>query len=61
ADGNEAGWVSSGTHCPYLGHAVCMGYIPADKAEPGTRYFADVRGRVIELEAVALPFYKIAR
>lgn len=61
SSGNEAGWVSSGTHCPYLGHAVCMGYIPADKAQPGTRYSADVRGRVIELEVVTLPFYKIER
>ncbi len=57
--GEKAGWISSGTHCPYLGGAVAMGYIPVEMAEPGTHFNADVRGRMVEVEVVELPFYKI--
>jgi len=57
-DGEKIGWISSGTHCPYLGYAVAMGYVPVE-SEDGTHYNVDVRGRMVEVEQVALPFYKI--
>ena len=56
--GDKIGWISSGTHCPYLGYGVAMGYVPVE-SEDGTHYNVDVRGRMIEVEQIPLPFYKI--
>ena len=54
----KIGYTTSGTHCPYLGYAVAMGYVPKENAEVGTKLEIDVRGRRIEAEIVPLPFYK---
>ena len=60
-DGRKIGYTTSGTHCPYLGYAVAMGYIDKTEFEEGRRLSADVRGRKVEMEIVPLPFYKIER
>ena len=60
-DGKKIGWVSSGTHCPFIGKGVAMGYIPVEEIEIGKHLNADVRGRMVEVEIVKLPFYKIER
>ncbi|MEG1683618.1 MAG: glycine cleavage T C-terminal barrel domain-containing protein, partial [Oscillospiraceae bacterium] len=60
-DGRKVGWVSSGTHCPFLGHAVAMGYVEKPEVADGAHFNADVRGRLVETELVPLPFYKIER
>ena len=60
-DGKKLGWVSSGTHCPYIGKGVCMGYIPVEEIEIGKHLNADVRGRMVEVEIVKMPFYKVER
>ena len=52
------GHTTSGTHCPYLGYPVAMALIDAAHAEIGTRLTVSVRGRKVEAEVVALPFYK---
>ena len=36
-----------------------MGYIPAGQIEIGRHLNADVRGRMVELEIVPMPFYKL--
>ena len=36
-----------------------MGYIPAGQIEIGKHLNADVRGRMVELEIVPMPFYKL--
>jgi len=59
--GEEIGWVSSGTHCPYLGYAAAMAYVPSAGYEPGTEVAVDVRGRKVEAVIVPLPFYRIIR
>lgn len=52
----EVGYVTSGTHSPTLGHAICMLRVKVDyKDKPLT---ADVRGRRLALEVVPSPFYK---
>ncbi len=58
ADGRKIGATTSGTHCPYLGYAVAMALVEADCAQPGKVVEADVRGRRVACEIVALPFYK---
>ena len=40
---------------------VAMGYIPAQDIEIGKHLNADVRGRMVELEIVPMPFYKLER
>ena len=55
------GHTTSGTHCPFLGCAVAMALVKAEYAEIGTRLTVVVRGRKVEVEVVALPFYKRAK
>ena len=60
-DGRKIGRTTSGTHCPFLGHDVAMAYIEKAEFEEGKHLNADVRGRMVEVEIVPLPFYKITR
>lgn len=55
-----AGMTTSGTHCPFLGYPVAMALLNVDHTEIGTKVNVAVRGRKIEAEIVALPFYKRA-
>ena len=57
-DGQKIGETTSGTHCPYLGHAVAMALVKTGNEAPGTAVEVDVRGRRIAAEVVPLPFYK---
>ena len=59
-DGNVVGEVTSGTHCPYIGQAIAMAYVPAEMAVIGNTVQIDVRGRMIDAEIIKLPFYKKA-
>ena len=56
ADGNDAGMVTSGGFGPSAGGPVAMGYVPAGGTEPGTTYFAEVRGNRIPVTVHPLPF-----
>lgn len=57
----QVGRTTSGTHCPYLGRAVAMGYVEIPHSTPGTALEADVRGRRVAVELVPLPFYDVKR
>jgi aminomethyltransferase len=56
--GKIAGRTSSGTFCPFLKEALAMALVDAEIAVPGTPVEVEVRGRKIEGEMCALPFYK---
>lgn len=56
----KVGFVSSGTHCPFIGQAVGMAMVPVEYKEPGTKLLVDVRGRKVECEVIKTPFYKRA-
>ena len=60
-DGTEIGHTTSGTHCPYLGYPIAMALVNADTCEIGSSVQVEVRGRQVEAEVVALPFYKRAK
>lgn len=60
-DGKEIGHTTSGTHCPYLGYPIAMALVDADTCEIGSSVQVEVRGRMVEAEVVALPFYKRAK
>jgi aminomethyltransferase len=56
--GEPVGKTTSGTFCPFLKEALAMALVDVKCAEPGTPVEADVRGRRIEAEICALPFYR---
>lgn len=60
ADDKLIGMTTSGTHCPFLGYPIAMALLDVDHTEIGTKVTVIVRGRKIEAEIVALPFYKRA-
>lgn len=57
-EGQQIGLTTSGTHCPYLGYPVAMALVEKDSVEIGDKVEVEVRGRKVEAEVVALPFYK---
>jgi aminomethyltransferase len=54
--GEPAGSVTSGGFAPTVGGPIAMGYVEPDMAAPGSRLFADVRGRAVPAEVVKMPF-----
>jgi aminomethyltransferase len=52
------GEVTSGTHSPTLDVGIGMGYVPADRAAPGTELTIDVRGRPRRASIVKKPIYQ---
>lgn len=57
-NGEKVGHVTSGTHCPFIGKAIAMAYLPKSLSEVGQQVQIDVRGRMIDAEVIKLPFYK---
>jgi len=53
---NPAGRITSGGFGPSADHPVAMGYVRTELAKPGTKLFADVRGKQIAVEIHPLPF-----
>ena len=51
------GEVTSGTHSPCLERGIGMAYVPAQRAQPGTRLEIDVRGRVRQAIVERKPLY----
>jgi glycine cleavage system T protein (aminomethyltransferase) len=52
------GEVTSGSHSPMLDIGIGMGYVPAERAQPGTELTVDVRGRPRRARVVKKPIYK---
>ena len=57
-DGERVSEVTSGTMAPFLGKAIGMTYLPAQRAEPGVEIEIEVRGRRLPAVTVPLPFYR---
>ncbi len=60
-DDRPVGMTTSGTHCPFLGGAYAMALVRAEVPATGAKVEVDVRGRRVEAETVALPFYRRPR
>ena len=54
--GNKIGVVTSGTMSPTLKEAIGMGYVPIDKAKPGSEILIQIRKKQVPAEVVNLPF-----
>ena len=57
AAGTEVGIVTSGILSPTLGHPIALAYVEASQAEVDTELNADVRGKLLPMTVVDLPFY----
>jgi aminomethyltransferase len=55
-DSAAAGIVTSGGFGVSLNAPVAMGYVPCSAAQPGTRLFAEVRGKRLAVTVAKLPF-----
>lgn len=53
---NPVGRVMSGAFGPTVEAPVSMGYVPADLSKPGTRLFAELRGKRVGVSVASLPF-----
>ena len=58
AGDKKIGITTSGTHCPYLGYPIAMALVEDGSIAQGEKVEVVVRGRKVEAEVVALPFYK---
>ena len=56
--GTAIGIVTSGTMAPSVGKAIGMGYVPTEKASPGSSIYVEVRGKLLQAVVVTLPFWK---
>ena len=56
-EGNEVGFVTSGTVSPSLGYGIALGYVPSELADPDTEIGVRIRDRVIPALVARLPFY----
>lgn len=54
--GERIGEVTSGLLGPTIGKPIAMGYVPPELAALGTRVNAIVRGKVVPMEVVTMPF-----
>jgi aminomethyltransferase len=54
--GSVVGRVTSGGFSPSLGRAIALGFVPPERATPGTALQVLVRGRAQAAEVVPLPF-----
>ena len=59
--GELVGEVTSGGHSPTLDRNIGLGYVAVKLAVPGSRFSVDIRGKLVEAEAVPLPFYSRRR
>lgn len=55
-EGQEVGRVTSGGFGPTVSGPVAMGYVTREHSDLGQKLFADVRGKALPVEVVALPF-----
>jgi len=56
AQGNEIGFVTSGTQSPSLGKAIGMAYVTKENAAEGSEIFIMIRDKAVKAQVVKIPF-----
>ncbi len=54
--GPAIGRVTSGTLAPTIKQPIAMGYLPSEVATPGSKVWAEVRGKRIPMQVTTMPF-----
>ncbi len=57
-EGEEVGYVTSGTKTPTVNRALALALIKSAQAQKGTKLLIEVRGKKLAAHVVARPFYK---
>jgi aminomethyltransferase len=60
-EGEDVGFVTSGTFSPTLNKPVGIGYLPPELAAPGTEVDVIIRDRPERMAVTELPFYRAKR
>lgn len=55
AEGEDIGYVTSGTQAPSLGKAIGMGYVRKDLAQEGSEIFVIIRDKAVKAQVVKMP------
>lgn len=56
AEGEEIGYVTSGTQAPSLSRAIGMAYLRKDFSQEGTDVFVMIRDKAVKAQVVKMPF-----
>jgi len=56
--GREIGYVTSGGYSPTMERPIAMGYLEISHSNLGSKVWANLRGKKLELTVVSLPFVK---
>lgn len=56
AEGNDIGYVTSGTQSPSLNKAIGMGYVKKEHSAEGANIFIKVREKLLQAKVVKIPF-----
>ena len=57
-DGEEIGYVTSGSPAPFLKKNIALAYVPPQCSPIGTKLKVEIRGQRVGAEIVPTPFYK---
>jgi aminomethyltransferase len=57
-NGNEIGYVTSGSYAPFLRKNIALAYLPPSHSELGHEVFVEIRGQKVKTKVVPTPFYK---
>ena len=56
--GHEIGYVTSGSHSPFLKKNIALAYVPLDHSTVGSHVKVEIRGQGVKAQVVPTPFYK---
>jgi glycine cleavage system T protein (aminomethyltransferase) len=56
--GAEIGYVTSGSHAPFLKKNIALAYVPPQFADIGTILKVEIRNQAVKAQVVPTPFYK---
>jgi aminomethyltransferase len=60
-NGDEIGYVTSGSYAPFLKKNIALAYVPPSHAEIGDEVLVEIRGQKVKCKVVPTPFYKRAK
>ena len=57
-DGEELGYVTSGSYAPFLKKNIALAYVPPEFADLGSTVKVEIRSQGVKAQVVPTPFYK---
>jgi aminomethyltransferase len=57
-DGQEIGYVTSGSYAPFLKKNIALAYVPPEISDVGTELQVEIRNQGVKARVVYTPFYK---